>query len=418
MIYMAYSITPDICSDKKHVFTSFRKAILIIPILLTAMLANVQAQTSSTDTTFKPSGKLWGLAFGDYYYKAHEDILNRGGANQYTNIEKGRNAFQFRRILLGYSYDITKQFTAEFVVAAEDNLANKQGVLSGDLLSNNKLSFYVRLANLRWKNIWKNTDLVVGQLTTPAFSHSSDAFWSYRAVERTITDIRRTPSFDLGAALQGSFDNDKKYGYNLMVGNGTSARPENDRFKAFSGDVYAKFLDKKLMIDLYADYQRLNWTPGFHHARNMTKLFAGYTTPALTVGVEAFLNHGKNDVIGHTETAADTISVNAFGISTFARGPIVQGKLGFFARLDKFNPDEDYNDSNYIRDEGLTSAYEPNNKETLIIAGLDFTPAKNIHFMPNLWYNSYTSQRDDVLGRAKKDHDLVYRVTFAYSFGK
>lgn len=415
---MVNLITTDICSNKKSVYRQLQKTIIIIPVLLIGMLANSQAQTTAADTTFKPSGKVWGLAFGDYYYKAHTDVSNRGGANQYTNIEKGRNAFQFRRVLLGYSYDITKQFTAEFVVAAEDNLGNNQGVLSGDLLSNNKFAFYVRMANLRWKNIWKNTDLVIGQSTTPAFSQSSEVFWGYRTVERTIIDIRRTPSFDLGLSLQGAFDKDKNYGYNLMVGNGTSARPESDRFKAFSGDVYAKFLNKKVMIDFYADYQRLNWTPTFHHSRNMAKIFAGYTTPAITVGVEAFLNHGKNDVIGHTASTTDTISANAFGISTFARGPIVKGKVGFFARLDKFNPDENYNDTNYIRDEGLTSAYEPNNKEMLIIAGLDFTPAKNIHFMPNVWYNSYSSQRNDVVGSAKKDHDLVYRVTFAYSFGR
>jgi hypothetical protein len=415
---MAKSIRTDICSNKESVFTKFRKPILLITILLTAMLANAQAQTTPVDSTFKPSGKVWGVVFGDYYYKAHSDVLNRGGANQYSNIEKGRNAFQFRRVLLGYSYDITPKFTAEFVIAAEDNLANRQGILSGDLLSNNKMSFYVRLANLRWKNIWKNTDLVIGQLMTPAFAHSSEVFWGYRAVERTIVDIRRTPSYDLGAALQGTFDTQKNYGYNLMVGNGTSARPENDRFKAFSGDIYAKFLDKKVMFDLYADYQRLNWAPGFHHSRNMVKAFAGYTTPAITVGVEAFLNHGMNDVVGHTTLTADTVNANAFGISTFARGPIVKGKVGFFARFDKFNPDENYNDTNYIRDEGLTSAYEPNNKESLIIAGLDFTPAKNIHFMPNVWYNSYTSQRNDVQGLEKRDHDLIYRVTFAYSFGK
>jgi hypothetical protein len=415
---MVNSITADICSYNKFGFSHVRKAFLFIPLIIFNLVVAAQGQTVQKDSTFKPSGKVWGVAFGDYYYKAHADILNRGGANQYTNIEKGRNAFQFRRILLGYGYNITEKFTAEFVVAAEDNVANSQGIISGDLLSNNKLGFYVRLANLRWKNIWKNTDLVVGQSTTPAFSHTSDAYWSYRSVERTITDIRRTPSFDLGAALQGTFDNDKKYGYNLMVGNGTSARPESDRFKAFSGDIYAKFLDKKLMVDLYADYQRLNWTPGFHHARNMTKVFAGYTTPALTVGVEAFLNHGKNDIVGYTASTKDTLNANAFGISTFARGPIVAGKVGFFARLDKFNPDENYNDSNYIRDEGLTATYEPNNKEMLIIAGLDFTPAKNIHFMPNVWYNSYKSQRNDVEGLARKDHDLTYRVTFAYAFGK
>jgi len=43
-----------------------------------------------TDSSFKPSGKLWGYTFGDFYYKAHSDSLNRGGGNQYTGIEKGR----------------------------------------------------------------------------------------------------------------------------------------------------------------------------------------------------------------------------------------------------------------------------------------------------------------------------------------
>jgi hypothetical protein len=414
---MANLISDDICNAKKPVFTRLHKTLIILQFIMTATLVSVQAQTVRTDSAFKPSGRVWGLAFGDFYYKAHADALNRGGANQYTNIEKGRNAFQFRRVLLGYNYNITEQFTAEVVVAAEDNQVNSLGVTTGDLLSNNKLSFYLRLANLRWKNIWKNTDLVIGQLTTPAFSHSSDAYWGYRSVERTITDIRRTPSFDLGASLQGHFDSEKNYGYNAMVGNGTSARPENDRFKAFSGDVYAKFLDKKLMVDLYADYQRLNWTPTFHHARNMVKAFAGYTSPKLTVGVEAFLNHGKNDIIGHTATVTDTISANAVGISTFARGPIIKDKLGFFARYDNFNPDENYNDVNYIRDEGLTSAYEPNTKEAFIVAGLDFTPAKNIHFMPNVWYNHYKSQRAGDAKPAAGDYDLTYRLTFFYTFG-
>jgi hypothetical protein len=415
---MADLISADICRIKKPVFTRLWKTTLLIQFLMTATLVSVQAQTVQTDTTFKPSGRVWGLVFGDYYYKAHADALNRGGANQYTNLEKGRNAFQFRRVLLGYSYNITAQFTAEVVVAAEDNQVNAAGVTSGDLLSNNKFSFFIRMANLRWKNIWKNTDLVIGQTSTPAFSQSSEEYWGYRSIERTIIDIRRTPSFDLGASLQGRFDSNKNYGYNVMVSNGTASRPETDRFKAFSGDVYAKFLDKRLMIDIYADYQRLNWTPTFHHARNMVKAFAGYTVPKITFGVEAFINHGKNDVIGHTASTTDTISANAFGISTFARGPIIKDKLGFFARYDNFNPDENYSDTNYIRDEGLTAAYEPNTKERFMVAGLDFTPAKNIHFMPNVWYNHYKSQRAGDPKPAAGDYDLTYRLTFFYKFGQ
>ena len=113
-----------------------------------------------------------------------------------------------------------------------------------------------------------------------------------------MADVRRTPSFDLGATLQGKFDSNGNYGYNLMVGNGTGARPENDKFKWFYGDVFAKFLDKRLIVDLYADYQRLNRTATWHHSRNMLKGFIAYTTPAFTVGIESFISHDQKDVVG------------------------------------------------------------------------------------------------------------------------
>lgn len=391
----------------------------VLFLMLTVTGVSAQTSAGAQDTTFKPGGKLWGLVFGDYYYKAHADALNRGGANQYTNIEQGRSAFQFRRLYLGYNYDISPKFSAELVLAAEDNVANAAGVQGGDLLTDNKLTYYIKQANIRWKNIWKGTDLVVGQLATPAFPLLIEPIWGYRSVERTITDIRRTPSFDMGVALQGKFDPETgNFGYNLMVGNGSSARPENDKFKWFYGDVWAKFLDKKLVFDLYADYQRLNWNSSLHHSRNMIKGFAAYTTPAFTAGVEAFVNHGKHDVVGIRGTGADTLDANATGISTFVRGNIVKDKVGFFARMDKFNPDTKYDGNIYSTYKGFSGNYEPNNKETFVTAGLDFTPVKNVHFMPNVWYNQYKSEQSNTGGPANRDHDLVYRITFYYVYGR
>ena len=379
--------------------------------------------TFNSDSAFKAgspnSGRIWGYAFGDFYYKAHSDSLVRGGANQYSGVPEKRNAFAFRRIYLGYDYNISKKFSAELLLAAEDNSTLTSGTgattTSGDLLGNNKLSFYIKLANIRWKNIWKNTDLVAGQVSTPAFSMLIDKIWSYRAIERTIADIRRTPSFDLGVLLQGKFDDGSNYGYNLMVGNGTSAKPENDNFKWFYGDVYAMFLDKKLVFDLYADYQRMNWTESFHHSRNMLKGFAAYNTPGITVGIEAFINHGKNDVVGVNGSVNDTTDANAAGISTYVHGNIIKNKLRFFVRLDTYNPDTKYDNVSFTKYTGLTSNYEPNNKEDFITAGLDFTPVKNVHFMPNIWYSKYISNQS---GSSNTDHDLVYRATFYYVFGK
>ena len=387
-------------------------------LLLFIMLGSLASQAQGIpDSSFKPSGKLWGYAFGDYYYKSHSDPLNRGGSNQYTGIEEGRNAFQFRRIYLGYNYDITPKFSAEMLLAAEDNVTNSAGATSGDLLTNNKLTYYIKLANIRWKNVWKGTDLVVGQVATPAFPLLTEVVWGYRSIERTVSDIRRTPSYDLGVALQGKFDPKGNFGYNLMVGNGTSAKPENDKFKWFYGDVFAKFLDQKLVFDLYGDYERLNWAPNWHHSRNMVKGFIAYTTPQFTIGVEAFINHGQKDVIGTTSLAAkDTLSANAKAISTYIKGRITKDKLGFFARVDSYNPNGEFDNTTYVSYKGLTSTYEPSNKELFVTAGLDFTPIKNVHFMPNVWYNRYTTQMANQVGSANKDYDLVYRLTFYYIY--
>jgi hypothetical protein len=424
--------------------------------LICLVLANTsQAQfVLNSDSAFKAgspnSGRIWGYAFGDFYYKAHKDSLNRGGNNQYTGIPKNRNAFAFRRIYLGYDYNITKKFSAELLLAAEDNFPAfnppSSAAASGDELLNNKLSFYIKLANIRWKNIWKGTDLVVGQQATPAFPLLSEKIWNYRSIERTIADIRRTPSYDMGVGLQGVFDpNKKNFGYDLLIANGSSAKPAATSFKWFYGDIYYWFFNKKLVVDVYADYQRLNWQPSWHHDRQMWKGYIAYTTPALTIGAEGFINTIRNDTKATFITppaggfSADTINTQANGISLYIHGDIVKNKLRFFARYDGYNPNKKINNSIYKSYSGVSSpngynsnSYEAtyNNtggvasvtatgditsKESFFTVGLDFTPVKGVHFMPNIYYNHYSSQ---LAAGTNADYDLVYRMTFYFVFGK
>jgi len=369
--------------------------------------------TMNSDSAFKAdspnSGRLWGYMFGDYYVKAQADSLNRGSNSQYSGVPKNRNAFQIRRLYLGYNYNITKKFAAEVLLEAAP----------GETLSNSKLAFYVKLANLRIKDIWKGTDLILGQVSTPGFSMSSEPIWGYRSVEKTITDFRGTPSYDFGAALQGKFDpKTKNFGYDLMVANGTGAKPEDDNYKWLYGDIWGKFFDRKLYVNLYMDYNGMSPVNGMEHSRSMIKGFVAYTIPTFTFGVEAYSNHLKNDNQA-TEISTgnvDVLSVNATGLSIFTRGTIVKDKLNFFARTDFFNPDNKIDNSKYHKSVGNTSGYtDPSTKENFITAGLDFTPTKNVHLMPNIWINHYTNQ-----GFAPKYNtsDVVARLTFYFVFGK
>ncbi|MFI5195534.1 MAG: hypothetical protein ACHQD8_00455 [Chitinophagales bacterium] len=452
---------------------SFTKISIYCSIfLLLAGAAKAQMADSSADTEFKPHGKLWGYAFGDYAYKGSGDTLGsaagtqnggRGGSNQYTKVAPNTNFFQFRRVYLGYNYEISRRFVAEFLLAAEDNWGGGVVPGTGDVLANNKLAPYLKLANIRWKNIWHGTDLVVGQAPTPTFaqgsalkdysrnSQTSEEVWGYRSIERTIADTRRTGSFDFGATLQGWFDNRGDFGYDVMVGNGTGAKAETDQYKWFYFNVYAKFMHKKLIVDLYQDYEKIDWgvwAPGAktgvespngfrYHDRNMAKLYIAYTVPKLTIGFEGFMNTMLGDVVvtGLDKNTYYRTS-KATGLSLFVKGRITKEQWGFFARFDNYDPSG--NLSNVVSDKNIksytasTSQYEPTTKEMFSTFGIDYTPFKNVHIMPNVWLNTYQSALD-VNGKnaagttyksmnsnitGVKGTDAVYRLTFYYVYGK
>ncbi|HTQ27508.1 MAG TPA: hypothetical protein VMI35_05235 [Puia sp.] len=376
----------------------------------------------NNDSAFKAgtpnSGRLWGYAFGDLFYKPHSDSLNRGGSNQYTGVAANTTAFQFRRIYLGYDYNISKKFIAELLLAAEDDFAG------GDILTNTKFAPYVKYADIRWRDfLFKGNELVFGMSPTPTFPYLTEYIWNYRSIERTITDIRRTGSYDFGLSLVGRFfskDNSTMWGYNLMVANGQSDKPYSGQYRWFYGDVFLGVLQHRLVFDLYADYDRIHWSPGFHNARQMTKGYVAWTTPGLTIGVEGYINNLTQNAVGtHTVGGAkDTLNQVAQGISFYIHGNIIPDKLRYFARFDSYNPNTKYDNTTYTKYTSFISQYEPNNKEHFLTAGLDFMPIKNVHFMPNVWYNNYVSQQANQMGKAAKDHDLVWRMTFYFVFGK
>jgi hypothetical protein len=406
------------------------------------------------DTTWKPQRRVWGYAFGDFYYNAHADANiitatglpatgSRGPEQNYNSVPQYRNAFQFRRIYLGYDYEITKKFKAELLLASEPSAntgvasATTATVQNGDNLVDGKMAFYIKNINIRYRDLFPGTDLVVGEMATPGFAVNepgtngptslSEATWGNRFIEKTVADVHKTNSYDVGAALQGTFDpKTKNFGYVLMVGDNTTANllpaasANTGFYKIFYGDIWGKFLDKHLLVDVYADYVRTGSATAAigGQSHNMLKGFVAYTSSKLSVGVEAYTQKLTNGVINTTLAAPQDATAQA--LSVWVKGPIVKDKVSFFARYDGYNPDKDYIGTDaYSATPGILGAYTPVYKEKFITGGLDFTPAKNVHFAPNVWYVSYKDQRDSgVAGRISDDHNIVYRMTFYYVFGK
>ena len=417
--------------------------------------ATTTKATGPVDTAWHPQRRLWGYAFGDYYYLAHADndfvsatglpeggagaLSKRGGETNYSGVPTYRNAFQFRRIYLGYDYEINQKFKIELLLASEPTASvgtvGTSTVQNGDNLADGKMSFYIKNMNLRTRDLWKGTDFVIGEMSTPGFALNepgtnapnslSETTWNYRCIERTITDFHKNNSFDVGAALQGTFDpTTKNFGYVLMAGNNTqasllsAANANTGFYKMFYGDLWGKFLNNHIYADLYADYARTApataLIPGQDH--NMFKLFVAYLSKPITVGVEAFTQNIASGVENTTTKLPENATVH--DISFWARGPIVKN-LNFFARFDTYNPDTDFNASDSYSANTNYNSYNPTVKERFWTAGLDLNPIKKVDFEPNFWLVDYTDQRlPATAGYVLSDHTLVYRLTFYYTFGK
>jgi len=385
------------------------------------------------DTTWKPVRRLWGLAWGDFYYNAHADAYNRGGETNYAGVPTYRNAFQFRRIYLGYDYDINQKFSAELLLSSEPNGSNSVSgtttITNADNLADNKMAFFIKFADLKVKNVWSGTDLVIGDQATPLTTLLGDNIWGYRSIERTVADFHRSNTYDVGAALRGVFDpSTQNFGYDFMIGDNTqsallsAANANTGFYKIFYGDLYGKFLDKRLIFDIYADYVRTAPATAAlggqdHH---ILKGLLAYTTPVITFGVEAYTQQIVNAV---TNVTAGKIGQNANveAISFYTRGAIYKDKLGFFARYDSYNPDTDLNGADVYASPVNTNftAYSPYTKEHFVTTGLDYSPTKGIHFIPNIWFLQFEDLRDrTTTGWDPDSHILIYRLTFTYVFGK
>lgn len=380
----------------KHIFNY--SALFFLIVFSNAQAQNTNSVNNDEKSTFKPSGKLWGYVFGDYFLKVHADELNRGNV-QYSKLPKDFNAFAFRRIYLGYDYQISEKFSTQLLLANENDNADLIG----------ERTVYIKAANLRWKDIIPHNDLVIGQTATPIYAILSEKIWGYRSIEKTVTDMRHlNSSNDFGISWQGTSNEKGNFGYNFMLANGTAQRPENNKYKKFYGELYAKFFNQKFIVDLTGNYDVSSSSKSISGIRG----FLGYESKSLNGGIEIYSQVSKDaakDTINGTLNPIIT-DVTPFAFSVFIRGQILPSKLGYFARFDSYNPDRNFNPEA----EYLTTI--SSDKEKFVTAGIDWSPIVNVHFMPNIWYNSYNSMLGNVSGNTKQDYDLTARMTFYYIF--
>jgi hypothetical protein len=205
-------------------------------------------------------------------------------------------------------------------------------------------------------------------------------------------------SNDLGIQAKGNIDNDKMFGYSVMISNGNGAKLENDKFKKLAIELNGMFLDKHILVHAYYDVMGLNDTAN----QSTIHVAAGYTSDMITVGGEWFTQTQKGKSV--VTPSNDLVPT---GFSVYARGSIIKNQLMEFARYDSFDPDS--------KASGTNDGQAANWKEGFITAGLDWQPdmTVNAHVIPNIWMDSFTDKSSAVSGRTGV---TVGRVTFVYKF--
>ncbi|MGN6247397.1 MAG: hypothetical protein ACTHNG_03515 [Ginsengibacter sp.] len=396
---------------KKVIFKSTQKQFcVILSMVLCLVSINVMSQDSTkAKEAFKPSGKLWGYAFGDYAYKFHADSALRG-KQQYSGLPNNYNSFNLRRVYLGYDYKFSPNISSQLLLAHESGFEANPG--STNTLADGNRSVYVKAMNIRFANVIPRATIVAGQQATPTFATLTEGIWGYRSIEKTIGDMRGiSSSTDLGLGVFGKIGKNENVGYDFLVANNNGAKLENNKYKKIYTSLYFYLLNKKIVIQGNFEHDNAGSAPAKQNINNL-KAFAAYTTSQTTFAVEAFTQLKSNGAAYVSGTDVNYADVASSGISFYVTQTITPDKLRFFARYDIFNPDTKYDSQ-----KTYATGYDPT-KESFATLGLDIIPFKNIHIMPNLWYNHYASKIPGATGNLKGDYDLEGRVTLYFSFNK
>jgi hypothetical protein len=325
----------------------------------------------------KSGGYIHGLIVGDYFYKTGGDAQPYGGATQFSQpLPKDSSSFQIRRLHIFYDYTFSNEFSTRFQLEGNEKSLDPNG----------RLSLYMKSAYLEWKNLVPMSSLYIGLVPTPTWINV-ESQWGYRSVEKTITDFRGLGSLtDMGVHLRGTLFSEGSVGYSLMVGNGDAQMPENNKYKKFYAALNGSPI-KNFYIETYVDYE-----PAVQDKDRTTwKAFLSYQKPSLMIGAE---------ILEQLQKKQDTLFTDhaPFGISLFSWYRL-SDYWKVYGRIDYYDAD---------RLSSHTGFYE-----YFISVGFDYTPIKNIHFMPNIWINTFLNK--STVGKTK-NADVVPRITFFFLF--
>lgn len=332
----------------------------------------------------KTSPKFSGVMYGDAFYNVQQKDTSK----------KDINGFQLRRIYFTSDFAVSENFDVRFRLEADQS--------SNSLTSGGKIGVMVKDAYLKWKNIFKGSDMLFGVSPTPAFD-VSEGLWGYRSVEKTIMDLNGiVGSRDLGVDLKGKLTGDGFAKYWIKIGNNSGNAPESNKYKRYYGLLQVTPI-KNLNLTVYGDFasaSKIKNSYSLDMVDHGSVVFAGMLNYSVkdkySFSVETFIRSQQNGLKNTVSKSYD--SKGAFGLSLFAWASITD-QIRILARFDNFDPNSS---SDYTDDQ-----------TSLILAGIDFKLDKNVSIIPNIEVFNF---QKNALSSGKEAKDIIARATFSYNF--
>ena len=342
---------------------------LLSLIVLAAMCTyglHAQQPQRATKTVLPPvpSSTFSASGFADYYYHVQNPL----------EAEKGGNAFDLRRVNIGFEHLFSRTVNVFTQVEANSNGASAE------------YSLFMKQAYVEVKNILPQMRVVMGLSPTPAVV-TSERIWGYRSLEALPLELYgMAPSVDNGIAMKGKIDPDGVISYHVMVGNGTGTLRETDKIKRLYASIGLTPMTG-FTIEGYGDFENA----GNERYRATFKGLIGLEENDYAFGLEGIyrINH-------HTVT--QWYNQSPYAISIYGWGQLADA-IRIVYRGDYYDDDQN-NSSNGIR-------------TVQAMAGIDYLPVPEVHLIPNVMYASYTNKNS---AAPKLDNALTVRLTAAFSF--
>ena len=251
-----------------------------------------------------PSGKITGLAFGDFYwFSDHHDPKF-----------DGQQGFWLRRGYLGYDHAFSERMSARLRFEMNSN-----GLLAGG-----SLTPFLKDAYFTWR--YRGDQYARLGIQPSLTFDSEEGFWGLRHIEKTPADLYGIDSSRDFAITLGGPVADTGLTYGAQLGNESSQNSETDEHKAVR------------LLGVFEPGSGLRIEGVFHHGprpgdqdRTTAKGLVGFKKEAFRVGAQYLWQERQSG----TAAPDTTIALwSAFGVWDFA-----PKKASVFARVDSVSPE-------------------------------------------------------------------------------